>query len=111
VPKNGSNADLKMALCRLLGNTTTKPSSLLVAEVYSNKLFKVYAWDAAIGKIGPKDEIWVYDVPALILNEERTTPSPSPSPDGKEAAKPEQWISLQITHQVSCSSSPSHYSS
>jgi hypothetical protein len=103
VPKNGSNSDLKLALCRLLGNTTTKPTSLLVAEVYSNKIFKVYAWDAAIGKIGPKDEIWVFDVPALSQNEIATTNGNGngTATDGKDAsAKAEKWISIQITHQV-----------
>ena len=41
--------------------------------------------------IGPADDIWVYDVPALAQNEEKPT-------DAKEPHV--QWISLQVTHQV-----------
>lgn len=86
---------------------------MLVCEVWSNRLFKVFPHDASLSRIQPKDEIWVFEVPELANN------IPAVAADQKDQRKSERilqrtsfrcclvsglatpdQISLQVTTQV-----------
>jgi hypothetical protein len=95
--KMGSAADLKAGLAKLVGHNS-KASSMLVCEVWSNKLFKVFPHDASVSRIQPRDEIWVYECPVLAENEAEERAARE-AKDGKDV-KHENWISIQITNSA-----------
>jgi hypothetical protein len=83
-----SIADMKTELAEMVGSapaliagggasvgvaqpsTRVSPRTMLVAEVYQNKIFKVLADNAQSARIGKQDHIVAYHVPQLLLNEQ-----------------------------------------
>jgi hypothetical protein len=95
--KMGSAADLKAGLAKLVGHGS-RASSMLVCEVWSNKLFKVFPHDASVSRIQPRDEIWVYECPVLAENEAEERAARE-AKEGKDI-KHENWISIQVTNSA-----------
>ena len=69
VPKTGLCSDLKSALIKLV--PSLNPKTLLVTEVWNNRIHRVYPDDVSLERIQPKDSIIIYDIPELKANEEQ----------------------------------------
>ena len=84
-PKNGTIADLCLALSKLADVPT---ESLVVTDVYNHRFFKIYTGEDQISKILDRDDIFVYQMdisnPDLVtvpiyLRERKTGPTYSPT--------------------------------
>ncbi|KAI8889866.1 cysteine proteinase [Backusella circina FSU 941] len=97
--KEASIAHLQKEVAKMM--SVDDPTTLLVAEVYSNKIYKVYAQYEPVATIGSSDIIYVYQLPIPVPSPPKKSygfgsGTPSSDDDNEPKDEKDQWVVFPV---------------